>query len=442
VDADERRAPPSPEREPEPTPEATPWRSSILAGLASYLDSATIVTTSIALVLYEEPLHLGSWTIGAVSALLTLSIAVGALVGGRLGDLVGRKRVYAVDLVVYGVGIALLLGAADSAMLCAGAAVAGLAMGADLPTSPALIAETSPSGRKGRMIGVSALLWTLGITATAVLSVFASPHGAAGARVLYGHLLLVAAVTWFLRRVMHESEQWSSAAASASGAKRRSLSELKTPVLLAPLLVTTVFYKLWNLAANTLGQFQAFLYVNIAHTTAATSSLLTVAALPIGLAAGVGFLRVADSPRRRFWFVLGSLVQIAGFLLPLLAGFTPLTLCLLGMAVVGGGAFAGEAIYKVWSQEFFPTLLRSTAQGATFGVTRGLTAGFAVLTPSIAVHDPRLLLGILVGCLSGSALLGALVIPRLALSRGTTPWAEAPAADSPTYAVRSETKPA
>jgi hypothetical protein len=95
---------------PEPAPEATPRRSSILAGLASYLDSATIVTTSIALVLYEKPLHLSSWTIGAVSALLTLSIAVGALVGGRLGDLLGRKRVYAVDLVVYGVGVALLLG--------------------------------------------------------------------------------------------------------------------------------------------------------------------------------------------------------------------------------------------------------------------------------------------------------------------------------------------
>ena len=413
-------------------PEATPWRSSILAGLASYLDSATIVTTSIALVLYEKPLHLSSWTIGAVSALLTLSIAVGALVGGRLGDLFGRKRVYAVDLVVYGVGIALLLGAVNAAMLCAGAAVAGLAMGADLPTSLALIAETSPSGRKGRMVGVSALLWTIGITTTAVLSIFASPHGAAGARVLYGHLLLVAAVTWFLRRGMHESEQWSEAAADV--VERPSLRELRTPVLLAPLLITTAFYTLWNLAANTLGQFQAFLFVNVAHTTAATASVLTVAALPIGLAAGIAFLRVADSPRRQHWFVIGSFVQIIGFLLPVLLGFTPLTLCLLGMAVVGGGAFAGEAIYKVWSQEFFPTLLRSTAQGATFGVTRGLTAGFAVLTPSIAVHHPSLLLGILIVCLAGSGLLGALVIPRLALSRATTPWTSAPE-EQPLYRV-------
>ena len=205
-------------------------------------------------------------------------------------------------------------------------------------------------------------------------------------------------------------------------------------MLLAPLLVTTAFYTLWNLAANTLGQFQAFLFVNIAHTTAATASVLTVAALPIGLAAGVAFLRVADSPRRQHWFAVGSFVQILGVLLPVLVGFTPLTLCLLGMAVVGGGAFAGEAIYKVWSQEFFPTLLRSTAQGATFGVTRAFTAGFAVLTPSIADSDPRALLGILVGCLTVSGLIGARVIPRLESSRATTPWTDIPA-DQPAYAV-------
>jgi len=424
-------APPSPS--PEPAPGLGLWRSSILAGLASYLDSATIVTTSIALVLYEKPLHLTSWTIGAISALLTLSIAVGALVGGRLGDVVGRKRVYAVDLVVYGVGIALLLGAVDAAMLCGGAAVAGLAMGADLPTSLALIAETSPSGRRGRMVGVSAVLWTIGITTTAVLSVFASPHGAAGARILYGHLLLVACVTWFLRRGMHESEQWREAAA-ADVARRPGLRDLKTPALLAPLLVTTGFYTLWNLAANTLGQFQAFLFVNVAHTTAATASLLTVAALPVGIAAGFGFLRVADSPRRHRWFIVGALVQVVGFLLPVFAGFTPLTLCVLGMAVVGGGAFAGEAIYKVWSQEFFPTLLRSTAQGATFGVTRALTAGFAVLTPSIANSNPRFLLGILICCLIVGGLLGARVIPRLERSRASTPWTAEPAGQ-PAYVV-------
>ena len=30
-----------------------------------------------------------------------------------------------------------------------------------------------------------------------------------------------------------------------------------------------------------------------------------------------------------------------------------------------GGAFAGEPMWKIWSQELFPCLLRASAQGAT-----------------------------------------------------------------------------
>ena len=33
-----------------------------------------------------------------------------------------------------------------------------------------------------------------------------------------------------------------------------------------------------------------------------------------------------------------------------------------------GAGIAGEAFYKTWSQELFPTMLRTTAQGLTFGV--------------------------------------------------------------------------
>jgi len=53
------------------------------------------------------------------------------------------------------------------------------------------------------------------------------------------------------------------------------------------------------------------------------------------------------------------------------------------------GAFAFEAILKVWTQESFPTLLRSTAQGTIVSVARVLAAAIALVTPSLAAAGRR-----------------------------------------------------
>ena len=63
-----------------------PWFIATVAGMASYLDAATIVSTGNALVMYQEPLGITGNQIGIISAALTLGIAVGASVGGRLAD--------------------------------------------------------------------------------------------------------------------------------------------------------------------------------------------------------------------------------------------------------------------------------------------------------------------------------------------------------------------
>jgi inositol transporter-like SP family MFS transporter len=47
-------------------------------------------------------------------------------------------------------------------------------------------------------------------------------------------------------------------------------------------------------------------------------------------------------------------------------------------------ALSGEAFYKVFSQELFPTILRGTAQGITFGVARTLLGIWSLFVPMLA----------------------------------------------------------
>jgi inositol transporter-like SP family MFS transporter len=336
--------------------------------MASYLDAGAIVTTGIALVLFAPSLGIGDGTLGALSGLLTLGFAVGAVVGGRLGDRYGRRRVYTATLLLFAVGTALLATAGAVAMLFAGVVLVGLAIGADLPVSLALIAEQAPAGEKGKMIVFSGMLWLLGILAPILLSIAVAPLGELGGRILYGQLLLVCVVVIVARMGLRESAEWAgkSDAAARDGDEIRfsHLGQLFRAPLVAAVLATGLYYAVWNLGANTFGQFGTFLLVQVAGADVQAASVLNLATFPVSIVAALVFMRVVDRPSRRTFFVGGTILNVVAFAVPLVLGFSATSFVVTMVCFGIGAGFCGESIYKVWSQELFPTLLRSTAQGS------------------------------------------------------------------------------
>jgi len=78
----------------------------------------------------------------------------------------------------------------------------------------------------------------------------------------------------------------------------------------------------------------------------------------------------------------------------------------------GGAALAGEAFYKVFSQELFPTMLRGTAQGFTFGTARILVGVWSFFVPALSNHGIGLLAGLLTLFLIISGAVGFLFMPN------------------------------
>ena len=88
------------------------------------------------------------------------------------------------------------------------------------------------------------------------------------------------------------------------------------------------------------------------------------------------------------------------------------------IALVGlfgiGAAIAGEPFYKTWSQELFPTMLRTTAQGLTFGVARLLLGIWSFFVPVLASLSIRPVALILMIFLLISGVVGFLFMPNTA----------------------------
>ncbi len=140
------------------------WKWSALAGMASYLDAGSIVALGAGMALFQKQFGLSPGAIGLLAAIgpNAIGCALGAFLGGWLGDKLGRKKIYQYDLMVYAFGILLIALSVNTAMLFIGTFIVGVAVGADVPTSLALVGEFAPAKARGKLLGFTQVAWCLG----------------------------------------------------------------------------------------------------------------------------------------------------------------------------------------------------------------------------------------------------------------------------------------
>lgn len=410
----------------------SPWWIAGVAGMASYLDSGAIVTTGTALVIYQKPLGITAGQIGQLSALLTIMIAIGALIGGRVGDQLGRRRVFTATLSLYAVGAVILALTPSVGLLYAGVVLIGFAVGADLPVSMAMIAETAPAHMRGRLVSFSQVLWMSGIVVVYILGATIGDIGEIAGRIMYAQLAFFAVLTLVFRFRLPESEAWKIATSSnpvVGETPSRWRKLLATPgvrsetnpglrglgrrTVLVPLVAVGLFYALENIAGNTSGQFTTFLYVNVAKSTVSLASIISLVGLALAFVSLAIMMRIVDTRYRMIGYTIAAVVTLGGFLLPAILGVTVPTLAISALLFNLSGNICGEPMFKVWSQELFPTTLRATTQGISIAFARGVAAVVALFTPAIIAAGPQLLYGFIVVTLVISFAIGLFWVARL-----------------------------
>jgi inositol transporter-like SP family MFS transporter len=402
---------------------ANEWRATILAGLANYIDAGSIVAGSAALAIWVNLFHLSSTFVGIIGAFSAnaISAGIGALVGGRLCDLFGRKKIYQYDMLFYAFGMLWLVFATAPWMIVVGFVIVGLAVGADIPASWSLIAEQAPEGRRGKHSGVAQGLWYLGPVVVLLMFLALEPLGILAARIVCAHLVIVALGLTFLRARMSESQKWSEAKMaerSRNRLDRVTMSSGQWRELLHPRHIRSMaflvgMYGFWNLWAGTNGFFFPYILQTVGAQTHAASILMQAGGFLLAMfSIGFVFMRLSDRMNQRTLFAISAIIQVVGMALLALFPLTvPVAIAYIVLLQFGGG-FGAQSFFQLWSAELFPTLIRSTAQGLMFAIVRIGLGIFSFFVPLLTATGFTALAWILTGFLLVSGVVGYVWAPR------------------------------
>jgi len=234
--------------------------------------------------------------------------------------------------------------------------------------------------------------------------------GSLGARIVFGHLLVIALALTLLRRRMRESERWEKARASTPALP---VSTLFRKPYLTSILGLVGMYGFWNLWAGINGFFFPYILRTVGAATQAQSVAIQALSFAIGMASiYFVFMRYVDKVNQRTMFAWSAAIQIVG--MALLAVF-PLTISVALLYVFllqFGGGFGAQSFFQLWSAEMFPTMLRSTAQGLCFAIVRIGLGVFSFFVPALTATGFTTLAWILTSFLILSAIVGLAWAPR------------------------------
>ncbi|TFC39819.1 MULTISPECIES: MFS transporter [unclassified Cryobacterium] len=152
------------------------------SGLGWALDAMDVGLISFVLAQLAVQWQVSDLELSWIASAGFVGMAIGAVLGGLLADRIGRRQVFALTLLVYGLATGASALSETVAVLIAWRFIVGLGLGGELPVASTLVSEFAPPRIRGRIIVILESFWAIGWTVSAVIGYLVVPSSADGWR--------------------------------------------------------------------------------------------------------------------------------------------------------------------------------------------------------------------------------------------------------------------
>lgn len=354
------------------------------SGIGWALDAMDVGLISFVMAALAKQWSLSNNQLSWIGSVGFVGMAIGASLGGLLADRIGRRQVFALTLLIYGLATGAAALSTGVAMLMALRFVVGLGLGAELPVASTLVSEFAPRRIRGRLVVALEAFWALGWILAALIGYFIIPTSGNGWRWALAVGIVPTLYAVVVRRSLPESVRFLEAHdrdAEAECSVR--VFEQSADVEPAPVREWTPASgpreSIWNpaLRRRTAALWIVWFCINLSYYGAFTwiPSLLVKAGFPLvksfeftliitlaqipGYAAAAWLIEAWGRRATLATFLAGSAIAAGCY------GFahSPATIIAAGCALSFFNLGAWGALYAV-GPELYPTSVRGAGTGA------------------------------------------------------------------------------
>ncbi|HWG63208.1 MAG TPA: MFS transporter [Streptosporangiaceae bacterium] len=213
------------------------WKIMFVSGMGFFTDAYDLFVIGIVVALLKPEWHLSTSQISLLNSVTLAASAVGAIVFGRIADILGRKRIYGYEVLILAIGALASAFAPNYVFLLVCRAILGIGIGGDYPVSATIMSEYSGKSTRGRMVGLVFAMQGAGLLVGPLIASGLLASGLSNDviwRILLGLGAIPGLAVFYLRRQIHETPRFAMAGGATEEAEAAVAAATGTKALKGP----------------------------------------------------------------------------------------------------------------------------------------------------------------------------------------------------------------